>query len=188
MLFEHEAIEFGPLRKFTPPARARTGADLEYMWRCLAAGEFDIVSSDHAPSTIEQKGESIWEAHFGLPGLDTTLSVLLDAAYRGLISYERVVEVYSERPAKLYGLHPRKGRLAAGADADIVLVDPQTRWMVSNEEIVSKAGWSPYSGRELRGRAVATYSRGTLAALDGHVVAEPGSGRFLPGAGLSPQT
>jgi dihydroorotase (multifunctional complex type) len=188
MLFEHEAIEFGPLRKFTPPARARTGADLEYMWRCLAAGEFDIVSSDHAPSTIEQKGESIWEAHFGLPGLDTTLSVLLDAAYRGLISYERVVEVYSERPAKLYGLHPRKGRLTAGADADIVLVDPQARWMVSNEEIVSKAGWSPYSGRELRGRAVATYSRGTLAASDGHVVAEPGSGRFLPGAGLSPQT
>jgi dihydroorotase (multifunctional complex type) len=186
VLFEHEAIEWGPLRKFSPPARARTNADLEQMWRCLAAGQFDIVSSDHAPSTIEQKRESIWTAHFGVPGLDTTLCVLLDAAHRGLISYERVVEVYSEQPAKLYGLHPRKGRLAVGADADLVLVDPQSRWTVSNQEIISKAGWSPYSGRVLHGRAVATYSRGTLAASDGRVVAEPGSGRFLPGAGLSP--
>ena len=186
MLFEQEAIEWGPLRKFTPPARARTDADLEHMWRCLAAGQFDIVSSDHAPSTIEQKQESIWAAHFGLPGLDTTLSVLLDAAHRGLISYERVVEVYSEGPAKLYGLYPGKGRLAPGADADLVLVDPRSRWPVSNEEILSKAGWSPYSGRVLHGRAVATYVRGSLAASDGRVVAEPGSGRFLPGAGLSP--
>jgi allantoinase len=185
VLFEHEVIDWGPLRKFTPPARARTDADLEHMWRCLAAGQFDIVSSDHAPSTIEQKQDSIWAAHFGLPGLDTTLSVLLDAAYRGLISYERVVEVYSEGPATLYGLYPRKGRLAPGADADLVLVDSQSRWMVSDEEIISKAGWSPYSGRMLHGRAVATYSRGSLAASDGRVVAEPGSGRFLPGAGLS---
>jgi dihydroorotase-like cyclic amidohydrolase len=102
-----------------------------------------------------------------------------------LISYERVAEVYSEQPAKLYGLYPRKGRLAAGADADILLVDPQSRWMVSNEEIISKAGWSPYSGRVLYGRAVATYLRGSLAASGGQVVAEPGTGRFLPGAGLS---
>lgn len=187
MLFEHEAIDWGALRKFTPPARARTDADLAQMWRCLAEGQFDIVSSDHAPSTIEQKQEPIWEAHFGLPGLDTTICVLLDAAHRGLISYERVAEVYSERPAKLYGLYPSKGRLAPGSDADLVLVDPQARWTVADEDIISKAGWSPYSGRVMRGRAVATYSRGSLAASEGRVVAEPGAGRFLPGAGLSPR-
>ncbi len=183
-LFEHESIQFGALRKFTPPARARSQADLDRMWQLLAEGEIDLVSSDHAPSTRAQKEEgSIWEAHFGLPGIDTTMSVLLDGAHRGLISYERVVEVYSERPAMLYGLYPAKGRLGVGADADVVLVDPESRWLVSDADIVSKAGWSPFSGRTLFGRAVATYLRGKLVASDGHVVAEPGTGRFLPGLG-----
>ncbi len=183
-LFEHETIQFGALRKFTPPARARSTAELEQMWQCLAEGQIDLVSSDHAPSTKAQKEEgSIWEAHFGLPGIDTTMSVLLDGAQRGLISYERVVEVYSERPAKLYGLYPKKGRLGAGADADIVLVDPESRWLVSDAEILSKAGWSPFSGRTLVGRAVATYLRGKLIASDGRVLAEPGTGNFLPGLG-----
>lgn len=184
VLFEHEPIQFGALRKFTPPARARSTAELEQMWQCLADGRIDLISSDHAPSTKAQKAEgSIWEAHFGLPGIDTTMSVLLDGAYRGLISYERVVEVYSERPAKLYGLFPRKGRLGAGADADIVLVDPESRWVVSDADILSKAGWSPFTGHTLVGRAVATYLRGKLIASGGRVLGEPGTGHFLPGLG-----
>jgi dihydroorotase-like cyclic amidohydrolase len=183
-LLEHETIEFGALRKFTPPARARTAAELDQMWQCLANGQIDLVSSDHAPSTKAQKEKgSIWEANFGLPGIDTTLSILLDGAHRGLISYERLVEVYSERPAKLYGLYPRKGHLGLGADADIVLVDPESNWLVTDGEILSKAGWSPFSGRRLTGRAVATYLRGELVASDGRVLAEPGTGEFLPGLG-----
>lgn len=184
VLFEGEVMEFGSLRKFTPPARARSESDLESMWRGLAAGEFDFISSDHAPSTVEQKQGSIWDTHFGLPGIDTTLSVLLDGAHRGLISYERVVEVYSEQPARIYGLFPRKGLLAPGSDADLVLVDHQSPWLVRNGDIVSKAAWSPYSGRTLHGRAVATYLRGAVVASSGEVVADPGSGRFLPGRGV----
>jgi len=183
-LFEHESIQFGALRKFTPPARARSEAELDQMWRLLSDGQIDLVSSDHAPSTKAQKEEgSIWEAHFGLPGIDTTMSVLLDGAHKGAISYERVVEVYSERPAMLYGLYPAKGRLGVGADADIVLVDPESRWLVNDADILSKAGWSPFSGRTLFGRAVATYLRGMLVASDGQVLAKPGTGRFLPGLG-----
>jgi dihydroorotase len=188
-LLEDEVLAQGAFRKFTPPARAHGGEELDAMWRALADGRIDYVSSDHAPSTAEQKrAGSIWDVHFGLPGVDTTLSVLLDGAHAGRISYERVVEVYSEQPARIYGLWPRKGRLAPGADADVALVDPEARWTVADGDIVSKAGWSPFAGRTLVGRAVGTYVRGRLVADENRVVAEPGTGRFLPGAGAHKPT
>lgn len=183
-LREDEVLERGALRKFTPPARARSDRDLDLMWRALAGGDVDYVASDHAPATLEQKrAGSIWDVHFGLPGVDTTLSVLLDGAHAGRISYERVAEAYSEAPARIYGLWPAKGRLGPGADADLVLVDPHERWTVRDEDIISRAGWSPFAGRTLVGRAAQTYLRGTLIAAGGEVTASPGTGRFVPGAG-----
>ena len=154
--------------------------ELEAMWGAVASGAIDYVSSDHAPSTRAQKhAGSIWDVHFGLPGIDTTFSALLTGAHRGALSYERVAEVYSESPARIYGLWPAKGRLAPGADADVVLVDPEALWTVADEDVVSKAGWSPFAGRTLVGRTVRTYVRGTLAMDEGDVLAEPGRGRFL---------
>lgn len=183
-LFEAEAKDLGALRKFTPPARAATGADLADMWHALSDGRIHHVSSDHAPSTLRQKrAGSIWSAPFGLPGLDTTLPVLLDGASGGFLSYERVVEAYSEAPSRMYGLYPRKGHLDVGADADLVLVDPDRRWIVTDTDILSGAGWSPFSGRTLVGGAVATYLRGQLVAERGRVIAEPGHGEFIPGPG-----
>jgi dihydroorotase (multifunctional complex type) len=168
-LLEDEVLEHGAFRKFTPPARARDASDLDAMWRALTDGTIDFMSSDHAPSTPEQKrAGSIWDVHFGLPGIDTTFSVLLDGAAAGRISYERIVAAYSEAPARIYGL-AGKGRLEPGADADIVVVDPTTRWTVKDEDVLSKAGWSPYSGRTFTGRAVRTFLRGE----------EPGAGRFV---------
>lgn len=178
-LFAHEVVDEGAFRKFTPPARARSTADLGRMWESLARGEISYIATDHAPATREQKqAGSIWDAHFGLPGLDTTLSVLLDAAANGRISYEQVVEAYAEAPARTYGL-TAKGRLAQGADADIVLVDPAEPWTVDDADIISRAGWSPFAGRTLIGRAVRTYVRGRLASAGGEVVASPGQGRFV---------
>ena len=168
-LLEDEVVEHGAFRKFTPPARAHDSGDLDAMWRALADGTIDLISSDHAPSTPEQKrAGSIWDVHFGLPGIDTTFSVLLDGAAAGRITYERIVAAYSEAPARIYGL-TTKGRLEPGADADLVIVDPTERWTVQDEDVRSKAGWSPYSGRTFTGRAVKTYLRGE----------EPGTGRFI---------
>jgi dihydroorotase-like cyclic amidohydrolase len=179
-LREEEVLEHGAFRKFTPPARARDDADLAAMWAAVADGTVDYVSSDHAPATAAQKRDgSIWDVHFGLPGVDTTFSVLLDGAHAGRLSYERVVAAYAEAPARTYGLFPAKGSLRPGADADVVLVDPAERWTVSDADVHSKAGWSPYSGRTLTGRAVRTYLRGTLVADGGRVLAAPGTGRFV---------
>ena len=184
VLLESDATDLGALRKFTPPARAGDESDLAAMWQRLAASQIDLISSDHAPSTLAQKQEgSIWDVHFGLPGIDTTLPLLADAAHKGLLSYERLVEVYSELPARTYRLYPQKGSLDVGSDADFLLLDPDREWVVCDDEILSKARWSPYSGRTLRGRAIATYLRGLPVSLEGEIVAQPGTGRYLRGPG-----
>jgi dihydroorotase-like cyclic amidohydrolase len=175
--------EHGPLRKFTPPARARVDEDEEQMWRLLRRGDLTHISSDHAPSTLEQKrAGDIWNVHFGLPGLDSTFALLLDAAHRGQLSYPDIARVYAQAPARAYGLWPRKGSLSPGADADLVLVDPTARRTLRNADVVSKAGWTPYDGREVTGRVVRTYLRGRLVAADGAICADR-EGRFLPGPG-----
>lgn len=180
-LLEHEALAEGPLRKFTPPARARSRRELDAMWEAVSSGEVDYIASDHAPSTLAQKrAGSIWDVPFGLPGIDTTLPVLLSGAADGRLSYERVVELYSEKPAQVYGLPPRKGSLLPGADADLVLVDPDATWELRNEDVRSRAGWSPFAGSTMRGRAVRTLLRGQTVAADGEL-AGARCGRFVHG-------
>jgi dihydroorotase (multifunctional complex type) len=185
LLREDEVHEHGSLRKFTPPARARTADDEAQMWRLLRAGTLTHISTDHAPSTLEQKRQGdMWNVHFGLPGLDSTMALLLDAAARGHLAYEDVARVYAEVPARTYGLWPRKGRIGVGADADLALVDPSARRVLRDEDVLSKAGWTPYAGREVTGRVVQTYLRGHLVAEEGTPLRER-RGAFLPGAGNS---
>ncbi|MGC1214572.1 MAG: amidohydrolase family protein [Micromonospora sp.] len=185
LLREEEVHEHGALRKFTPPARARTDEDEAQMWRLLREGVLTHMSTDHAPSTLEQKRQGdMWNVHFGLPGLDSTMALLLDAAARGYLAYEDVARVYSENPAKTYGLWPRKGRLAVGADADLVLVDPSVKRTLRNADVLSKAGWTPFDGRPVRGQVVRTYLRGDLIAEHGKPM-DARSGQFTPGPGIA---
>ena len=96
----------------------------------------------------------------------------------GNLTLQRLVQTYSETPARLLGLYPRKGALRIGSDAGVVLVDTEQEHVLSNDNIVSKAGWTPFDGRRVKGRPVMTMLRGQLVAENGKVVAEPGGGRF----------
>jgi dihydroorotase len=182
-LRENEVLTERALRKFTPPARIRDDHEEGTMWDLLRNQGFNHISTDHAPSNLAQKsGGSFWDVHFGLPGLDTTLRLLLDAAATRRLRYEDVVALYSEAPARRYGLFPRKGHLEVGADADIVLVDPDRTWLIENADVISKAGWSPFAGRRGRGAVVATYLRG-LKIADAGKPFDRFEGKFLPGEG-----
>ncbi len=181
-LMEEEVRSYGALRKFTPPARAHDRVGLDEMWRLLADGVLTHVATDHAPSTHAQKlAGDIWEAPFGLPGLDTTSRLLFDAVARGLLRWPDVARRYAEEPATRYRMRG-KGVLRPGADADLALVDPQAHVRIEDADVISKAGWTPFAGRETKGDVVATFLRGHEIARDG-VPTDALLGRFVPGPG-----
>ncbi|MDE0232427.1 MAG: dihydroorotase family protein [bacterium] len=149
------------------------------VWDALADGSIDILASDHAPHTREEKDvgyEDMWAAHTGSPGIQYQLPLLVDAHRRGRISLERLVDAASTAPARLFGL-PRKGRIEPGADADLVLIDPDREWTITNDSVLSKIDWTPYHGRTLTGAVERTIVRGVDVYAGGEVVGEPGHGR-----------
>jgi dihydroorotase (multifunctional complex type) len=179
-LEEHEIQSQGALRKFTPPARSAAEAD--EMWKRLERGEITHIQTDHAPATRAQKaqgGGDIWPPHFGLPGVETTLTMMLNGVNEGRLSLERLVEAVAETPARLHGLYPSKGSLQVGADADLVLVDLKHERVLSDDQVISRAGWTPYAGRRVQGSPVMTFVRGQLVAENGRVVAPPGTGQWV---------
>lgn len=183
VLREEEVAALGPFRKFTPPARLRSDAEADRMWAAFNGGLVHHLSTDHAPASRDHKAShSIWDAHFGLPGLDSTTPLMVDAALSGRTSLERVVTAYAAAPARRYRLRG-KGTVAQGYAADLALVDPAATWTMEDAAVRSKAGWTPYAGRPVRGRVVGTVLAGRLVAREGRLLAEEPTGRFVPGPG-----
>lgn len=169
-----------PVTMFTPPARE--AADRDELWRRLAAGEIDMVNADHAPSTMAQKeaaGGDVFEAPFGIPGVETVLPLLLNGVAEDRIDLQRVAAVFATNPAKITDLYPTKGTIRVGSDADVVIVDLDEAMTLRNEDVVAKCGWTPFDGLSVRGVPETTLVRGEPVVLDGEVVGEPGYGRFV---------
>ncbi len=149
------------------------------VWKALADGSIDMVASDHAPHTREEKDvgyQDMWAAHTGSPGIQYQLPLLIDAHHQGRISLARLVDAVAAAPARLFGLS-RKGRITPGADADLVLIDPDREWTITNDSVLSKIDWTPYHGRTIRGAVERTMVRGTDVYVGGEIVGEPGHGR-----------
>jgi allantoinase len=186
-LDEETVKERGPFAKFTPPARS--SKNTAKLLEMINDGSIQLLSTDHAPSTIEQKMTGdIWECNFGLPGVETTLPMMLNLVHQGKLTLQRLVKLYSEMPAKILGLYPKKGSIVVGSDADLVLVDLSKKWTIKNENIVSKAGWSPYDGLEIHGKPVVTIVRGNIVAENGKIVQQPGIGSAVTRYQNRPQT
>ena len=158
---------------------AHSNDHIECYWDALRNGVIDVVATDHAPHTLSEKmkGEhDAWDAPSGYPGVETMLPLLIDATLRNKLSFERLAQVTSENPAKICGF-ARKGVIALGKDADIVLIDPAQEWIVDQRQLHSKAGWSPFHGRRLRGRICNVLLRGNEISRNGELLSSIQNGQ-----------
>ncbi|MDP9256374.1 MAG: amidohydrolase family protein [Actinomycetota bacterium] len=162
--------------KINPPLRPR--AQQESLWRLLDAGRVDQVTSDHVGWARELKDvPDIFAARSGVPGLETTLPLLFsEGVMRRGVPLATLLHALCEGPARRYGLAPRKGAIAPGADADLVIFDPNEQWRIDERELICHAGWSPYHGRDVTGRVKQVLVRGSTVFNGGEVRARPGSG------------
>lgn len=178
--FEGAKFMFGPA--------PRTTAEHEGLWAAIRAGTIDIISSDHSPTRFDDpagkksEGENtpFHKVPNGIPGLAARLPLVFhEGVVKGRIDLPKFVDLVATRPAKLFGLAPRKGSIAIGGDADIVLWDPNATQVLTQAGQHHNNDFTPYEGREVRGRVVSTYLRGRAVFENGAVVGPPGGGAFL---------
>ncbi len=180
LLSTDDLERLGPYGKMDPPLRG--AEDRRALWQALGRGLIDVVASDHAPYTGEEKGtgwRDIFEAPSGSVGVETTLPLMLDSVDRGLISLERLVDAFSTNPAKILGLYPRKGCISIGSDADLVVVDPKAEFEIRGESLHSRQKSTPFEGYRGRGKPLTTVVRGEVVVEDGEIVGRHGYGVFL---------
>jgi dihydroorotase len=160
-----------------PPLRTRE--DAAALWSALKRGFIDMLASDHAPHALEEKNvDSVWEAKPGIPGLETTLSLLLTRVNDGRLSLPELVKLTAEEPAKTFNLGER-GFLGEGNWADIVVVDMKREYEIDSSVFFSKAKYSPFDGMRVKGKPVKTFVNGKLVMDEGEIVTESGTGHIL---------
>ena len=158
--------KLGHRLKCEPPLRDEM--DRRSLWTALKRHRIDAVSSNHRAWTLKQKGVGYWDAPNGIPGIESTFSLMMFAVHHGRIGLERMVELLSEGPAEILGLKS-KGRIEKGADADLVLFSEGTLERIDKSHLHSACGWSPYVGREVSPRPDLVVVNGRIAAMKGEL-------------------
>ena len=166
--------ELGTLAQQNPPIREKHHQDA--LWQAINDGTVDIVASDHAPHTLEEKSGTYPNTPSGTPGVQTLLPIMLNHAANGKLSYERVVELMAYGPIKVHKLK-NKCLISEDYDADFTIVDPKMSHTISNAEQASKSGWTPYDGKKITGMPKMTIIRGQMVMREGElldkIIAEP---------------
>ena len=159
----------GSLMKSNPSIKGRE--DRSALWSALKDGTIDIIATDHAPHTLTEKTAegSIFDRPSGFPGLETSVALMLTCVNKGRLTLARYVKMTSENPARAWGIYPKKGAIAVGADADFTIVDMKKEWSVDPERFFSKAKFSPFEGFKVKGAPVHTVVRGNVVMAHGHV-------------------
>ena len=180
-LAEDELVRQGPVAKVVPPLRPQ--ADLEAVREALREDIVQMVATDHAPHTAQEKSagtDDITKAPGGFPGVQTFLPVLLRLVGEGMLTYQDVARVSSQAPARRFGLFPRKGTLRVGSDADIVVIDPRRPFTVRNADQLSKAAMTPFDGMTVPATPSMVFLRGMKVAQDGKLLdARVKHGKFI---------
>lgn len=165
----------GSLIKWNPAVK--TAADRDGLWEALLDNRIDVVATDHAPHTLEEKNNSYLSAPSGGPLVQHALIAMLQRASEGKISVERVVEKMAHAPAELFRVEGR-GYLREGYFADIVVVDPKAKTEVTKESILYKCGWSPFEGETFNHSIDRTYVNGNCVYADGKIVSDTSGSRL----------
>jgi dihydroorotase len=155
-----------------PPIREARHRDA--LWKAVRDGLFDVVGSDHAPHTREEKDKIYPDTPAGMPGVQTLVTILLDHVNAGRLTLERFVELTSTGPQRIFGI-AGKGSIAEGYDADFTIVDLKARRKIENKWIASRCGWTPFDGMTTTGWPVASIVRGNIVMRDGALLS-PGRG------------
>jgi len=160
----------GTLAQMNPPIREVRHR--EALWQAVTEGVVDVVGSDHAPHTLEEKARPYPDSPSGMTGVQTLLPLLLDHMNAGQLTLERLIDLTSGGAARIYDIEG-KGRIAPGFDADFTLVDLKAERTISNDQIASKTGWTPFDGMAVRGWPVATVIRGRVVMREGETQGDP---------------
>lgn len=175
-LTNRDLLEQKALLKIGPPLRDAT--DRDALWQGLVAETVDTVGSDHAAKD-KRVTDDFFAAPYGSPQIETMLPLVHDGVAQGKLSLERMVRVLSENPARIFGLYPKKGVLAPGSDADLVVFDPTARARIEHRTQHSRASYTAYEGRDVVGTPVVTMQRGRILVERGELCAPAARGRFL---------
>jgi len=160
----------GTRAQMNPPVRE--ASHQQAIWRAINDGTVDILGSDHAPHTLEEKAGQYPATPSGMPGVQTLVTVMLTHVNDGRLSLERFVDLVSHGPNRAFGI-AGKGRIALGYDADFTVVDMKANWEITDDWIASRCGWTPYAGFKASARPVATIIRGLDVMRDGALVGDP---------------
>ena len=172
----------GTLAQMNPPVR--DAAHQAALWEGIRDGTVDVLGSDHAPHTLEEKAQPYPQSPSGMTGVQTLLPIMLEHVHQGRLSLERLVDLTSAGPARIFGI-AGKGRIALGYDADLSVVDLKAERRIENRWIASRANWTPYDGMTVHGWPIATLIRGRVVMRDDQLVGAPG-GRPMTFWGVRP--
>ena len=165
----------GTYAQMNPPVRDATHR--AGVWKGLTQGVVDVLGSDHAPHTREEKDKTYPASPSGMTGVQTLVPIMLDHVNAGRLSLQRFVDLTSAGPARLFGI-ARKGRIAAGYDADLTVVDLRKRQTITDAWVASRPGWTPYNGVSVTGWAIGTFVRGRKVMWEGELTA-PSQGEAI---------
>ena len=177
-LLLHRDLPLGALGKVNPPLRKRQ--DVQLLWEALARDELDFIGSDHCPRRKLTKGDDMWSAPSGLPGIAMILPILLsEGINKNRITMEQLVRLTSYSAARIFGLFPRKGSITIGADADLVILDLEKKVPITAEGLNSVVDYTPYEGYHCQGWPWATIAKGRVVYQEGQIIDQTGRGRLI---------